>query len=209
MKAKKNDSIRRRLASLGGTGILNRWQRDLCDELGFSQDTNVNACYEELTGREKHLFDKVIELKYANSGLRTLFDPDYDVASETSNEGRIANDVKKEIEKRDKVGRSTSQSNIDRKTSVPDPLRYAVLLAYVELFEDSSRIPGRTKVATLAKRKLSEAGVSAHQREVLTEHRVRQLVDSIKPLLSTTNTAEARQLLSAFFASSIEDMKNK
>ena len=73
MKAKKNDSIRRRLASLGGTGIFNRWQRDLCDELGFSQDTNVNACYEALTGREKYLFDKVIELKYANSGLKILF----------------------------------------------------------------------------------------------------------------------------------------
>ena len=209
MKAKKNDSIRRRLASLGGTGIFNRWQRDLCDELGFSQNTNVTACYEELTGREKYLFDKVMELKYANSGLRILFDPDYDLASETSDEGRIANEVKKEIKKRDKVGRSTSKSNLDRKTLVPKPLKYAVFLAYVELFEDSSRLPGRTKVATLAKRKLSEAGVSAHQREVLTEHRVRQLVDSIKPLLSTTNTAEARQLLSAFFASSIEDMKNK
>ena len=209
MKAKKNDSIRSRLASLGGIGIFNRWQRDLCDELGFSKETNVNACYEELTRREKYLFDKVIELKYANSGLRILFDPDYDLAYETSNKGRIAKDVKKEIEKRDKVGRSTSQSNIDRKTPVPDPLRYAVFLAYVELFENSSRIPGRTKVATLAKRKLSEAGVSADQREVLTDHRVRELVDSIKPLLNTSNTAEARQILAAFFASSIEDMKSR
>ena len=209
MKAKKTDSIRRRLASLGGTGIFHRWQRDLFDELGFPQETSVSASYQTLTRREKYLFNKVMELKYANSGLRILFDPDYDLAPETANEGRIANDVKKEIEKRDKVGRSTSQSNIDRKTSVPDPLRYAVLLAYVELFEDSSRIPGRTKVATLAKRKLSEAGVSAHQREVLTEHRVRQLVDSIKPLLSTANTAEARQILAAFFARSIEDMKSR
>ena len=207
MKAKKTDSIRRRLASLGGTGIFRRWQRDLFDELGFSRDNNVNACYEELTSREKYLFNKVMELKYANSGLRILFDPDYDLAPETGNEGRIANDVKKEIEKRDKVGRSTSQSNIDRKTSVPDPLRYAVLLAYVELFEDSSRMPGRTKVATLAKRKLSEAGVSGQQREVLTEQRVRRLIDSIKPFLSTANTKEVRQILEAFFASSIKNTK--
>jgi hypothetical protein len=61
----------------------------------------------------------------------------------------------------------------------------------------------------LAKRKLSEAGVSANQREVLTDHRVRELVDSIKPLLSMSNTAEAKQILAAFFANSIEDMKSR
>ena len=209
MKATKKDSIRSRLASLGGTGIFNRWQRDLFNELGFSDNTNVTSCYEKLTGREKYLFNKVIELKHANAGLRILFDPDYDLASETSDEGRIANDVKKEIEKRDKVGRSTSKSNTDRKTPVPKPLKYAVFLAYVELLQTSSRPPGRAKVANLAKRKLSEAGVSANHREVLTEHRVRQLIDSIKPLLSTANTAEARQILAAFFARSIEDMKSR
>jgi hypothetical protein len=82
-----------------------------------------------------------------------------------------------------KQGIGTEEANRDRKIALSATAIECVVEAFVELYEREGKYPGDTRCATRAKQLMSLKDLPAPERELLTRHRVSEVIAKIKRLL--------------------------
>ena len=82
-----------------------------------------------------------------------------------------------------KQGIGTEDANRARKVSLSSETLGYVVQASLELYDSDGKYPGDTKCATRAKQIMSRAGVQRADRDLLTRHRVSEVIAKIKRLL--------------------------
>ena len=82
-----------------------------------------------------------------------------------------------------KQGIGTEEANRDRKVALGATAIDCVVKAFVELYEREGKYPGDTRCATRAKQLMSLKDAPTPERELLTRHRVSEVIAQIKRLL--------------------------
>ena len=82
-----------------------------------------------------------------------------------------------------KQGIGTEDANRARKVSLSRETLGYVVQAFLELYDSDGKYPGDTKCATRARQMMSRAGVQRADRDLLTRHRVSEVIAKIKRLL--------------------------
>ena len=82
-----------------------------------------------------------------------------------------------------KQGIGTDYANRARKVSLSSETLEYVVQAFLELYDSDGKYPGDTKCATRARQMMSRAGVQRADRDLLTRHRVSEVIAKIKRLL--------------------------
>jgi hypothetical protein len=82
-----------------------------------------------------------------------------------------------------KQGIGTEEANRGRKIALSATAIDCVVEAFVELYEREGKYPGDTRCATRAKQLMSLKNVPMPERELLTRHRVSEVIAKIKKLL--------------------------
>mgnify|MGYP001173032634 FL=1 len=86
-----------------------------------------------------------------------------------------------------KQGIGTEDANKARKISLSTENLGYVVQAFLELYDSDGKYPGDTKCATRAKQMMSKAGVQKADRDLLTRHRVSEIIAKIKRLLEESS----------------------